>query len=211
MVSFVPQGPPMGLRESTHPALYTANMTLQVPPGYSNVSFIFDAQSTLGSRPVWSIGISAPPTEDYLDGFEAWYDSDYRPLMDSNTVLNRIEMRNEVAVLVRPMNSGGSLASSGSAPQVTALVQKVTGLVGRQNRGRMNWVGVVPEASVSEDGSLEPGLITSLQGTADTLMALATSTGDELTLFHNGSSDPTIITSLAVSRQSATIRRRNRR
>lgn len=189
----------------------TVNMTLVIPPGYSNVTFEFDNGSAIGSKPVWSIGISAPPTEDYLDGFEAWFDSDYRPLMDTTQTLNRIIMRNSVAVLERTMGSPGSQSGTFVSPQVTALVKKGTGLAGRTNRGRMNWYGVLPEAGVDQGGAIDDGRITSLQGTADSLMALATSTGDELSLFHNGSSDPTIITSLVVARQTATVRRRNRK
>lgn len=186
-------------------------MPLIVPPGYSQVSFIHNNPSPTGSKVVWSIGISAPPTEDYLDGFSGWWLGDMAPLTAANLTLERIEMRNQVAVLERTMADTGLGSAAYYAPQVTALVQKRTGMAGRANRGRMNWPMVLREEDVDAGGTISSGRVTSIQGTADSLMALATSTGDELVLFHSASSDPTIITQLLAAPQTATLRRRNRR
>lgn len=186
-------------------------MPLIVPPGYSQVSFLHNNPSPMGSKVVWSIGWSAPPTQDYIDGFSDWWNTDMKPLTQPGLWLERIEMRNEVAVMDATINNTGTSSGEFMAPQVTALIQKRTGLAGRTNRGRMNWPGVLREADVDQGGTIAGSRQTSLQGAADSLMALATSTGDSVVLFHSGSSDPTIITSLLVSPQTATLRRRNRK
>ena len=186
-------------------------MALIVPPGYSQVSFIHNNLSPLGSQLVWSIGISAPPTDDYLDGFQAWWNDDLKPLTNPGLALERIEMRNSVAVMERVVGNQGSGTGDFISPQVTALIQKRTGMAGRMFRGRMNWPGVLRESDVDAGGTILGSRQISIQGTADSLLALATSTGDELSLFHNASSDPTIITQLLISPQTATLRRRNRR
>ena len=186
-------------------------MPLQVPPGYSQVSFVHNNLSPTGSKVVWSIGISAPPTDAYLDGFEQWWLDDMRPLCNPALILEKIEMRNEVEVRERLMSVAGSGTGDYIAPQITALIQKRTGLAGRQFRGRMNWPGVLRESDVDGGGTIIGSRIISIRGTTDSLMDLATSTGDELVLFHNASSDPTIITQLLPAGQTATLRRRNRK
>jgi hypothetical protein len=108
--------------------------------------------------------------------------------------------------------------SSSPLPQNTAmLIKKVSGLTGRQNRGRFYLPGI-DESSVTEVGVLAAATITLIQGRLNTWL---TSVNDvvgitQMVILHQGLGDPpaigpTIITQLIIDPVVSTQRRRLRR
>lgn len=97
-----------------------------------------------------------------------------------------------------------------SPPQVQGLIRKVTGEVGRANRGR-TFVGDVPRDGISDAGQLLSGEQTALQTLADAIAAaLGSGNGlvDDHYLLHADGSAPTLVTNMVAEGTVATLRRR---
>lgn len=112
-----------------------------------------------------------------------------------------------------PAAIAGTASAPTVTPQVSALVQKVTGVGGRTGRGRIYFPGI-PEAQVSGGGILSNAWIDGLT-IAFNAMSVDTS-GDGLVpaLLHGVDSPvsaPYLITSFNCDIRCATQRRRNRR
>lgn len=106
-------------------------------------------------------------------------------------------------------NTAGALTVSTAPPQVAILIKKVTGLGGREGRGRMYMPGY-SETNINGDGSLGSTPLADLQTQADAFYT-ALQTGDlQMVLLHNSATVPTDVLSLQVDSRVATQRRRLR-
>lgn len=104
----------------------------------------------------------------------------------------------------------GSVSGNGTPPNTAILVQKVTALGGRRNRGRI-YLPAVTNYAGTEQGQLPAPIVTDLNDRLETWQD-ALGAADYLTyLFHSGSSDPTIISTWRATSTYATQRRRLRR
>lgn len=186
-------------------------MALNVPPTFSFVVMQFSAVNALGSKPIFTFGLGITPNAGTAAEIETWWDQAYQPFMTSGARLEEIRMTNIAEANERAVGLNGSVEGEASPPATSVLVQKRTGLVGRQNKGRMYWPFVCQDAQVDNGGNIFTGHLADLQLAATDLYDRAEADWGGMFLFHSGSSDPTPITSLVVSPTLATQRRRQRR
>jgi hypothetical protein len=91
-------------------------------------------------------------------------------------------------------------------------VKKVTELAGRANRGRFYFPGLLDDADVEDDGTVNPSTVTAFQGVMDNFVDDLATSGLPMAILHrDGAATPTIVTGLQVESQVATQRRRNRK
>lgn len=112
--------------------------------------------------------------------------------------------------------SESTLAAPGLAggtpppPQVCTLIQKVSGLAGRKNRGRM-YLPAVDEGQIGTDGIYLAATLGPLQTFATQFLADLSSSSIPMAILHTSPADtPTPVSSLNVSAKVATQRRRLR-
>jgi hypothetical protein len=107
--------------------------------------------------------------------------------------------------------TGGTLGTL--VQNTTCLVKKLTGEAGRKFRGRCYVPPIsLAEVDVSNTGMIDPTTLSTIQTNWDSFTgALSASTSiEELYLFHTDPTDPTQITDFQVEAQVATQRRRLR-
>lgn len=132
---------------------------------------------------------------------------------DSNTVLNEVRVleRTVGGELVAGLNTttaAGGASGTGASPQVAALIQKLTGLAGRNRRGRFYMPGAL---AVGETGQWNASTLTNLQNAADAFLAELTSRSIIMHLLHVDPADTPIgITELRAAAIVGTQRRRLR-
>lgn len=104
----------------------------------------------------------------------------------------------------------GSGAVDGASPQVAVLVRKLTGLAGREFRGRMYLPGP-SENAVTASGFLAATNLAAYQTAADNYLAALLSNAHPMILLHdNPATAVNTVTSLSVDPKVATQRRRLR-
>lgn len=189
---------------------------MNIPVGYGQIS--------------WDMGGAGLPTRGTVTlGFEnvggltaaaasgvaiaAWYDN-IRPLQSVDIVgcICTVKLGpNETGPAASSTSSGGGvITGTGLLPSATLLVQKVTALGGRRNRGRMYWPGLT-EADVDVAGNIAGARVTAFSGGFGDLFADLTAAGMEPVVLHSDAGAPTPITTFNVESQAATQRRRLRR
>lgn len=118
-----------------------------------------------------------------------------------------------------PIGTGGALSFEGPPPNTSVLLQKVTALGGRANRGRAFWPGLVSRTDLSESGVISGGPLAAIQADVDSFLAhLATGNGGAtaetpMVILHDETSPtttPTPVIDLVVDSLVATQRRRLR-
>jgi hypothetical protein len=113
------------------------------------------------------------------------------------------------------VGSGATGGGSGQSetPQTAALVQKVTGVGGRQGRGRM-YVPGIPETNFASDGSMSSGNQALWQTALNSLVTAMNAADLPPALLHSPAGPivaPFPITGLLIQGKAATQRRRIRR
>lgn len=186
-------------------------MGYNIPSGYSRVTVELGAASSLGSQIVFGFGVSLNPSEGLLDEVEAWVGEEYILRLSDQYSVQRIEARNNTSMLERSMSLQGDLPFDCAPPNVAALVRIGTGLIGRNHRGRIFLPGVLDEANVASDGSMQPTLRDSLQAMIDNLAVHIAALSGQIVILHSGVEAPTPATSSQVQAIVATQRRRLRR
>lgn len=186
-------------------------MPLIIPAGFAQVTFQFSTLSTIGSKAAWTFGMDRPPSAEAAAEIADWWNDSYKVHQSPGAILERIVMKSDVGEYTEEMGLPGTGGGSFAAPQIAALVQKRTGLVGRANRGRCYWPAFVRESEVDSGGVIDGSSLADYQAIADELVTRLAVLGAQMQIFHNDVSDPTPVTSFQVSGQTATVRRRNRR
>lgn len=92
------------------------------------------------------------------------------------------------------------------------LVRKFTNLGGRRNRGRMYLPpAYLPEANVNQVGTIDPAVVTTIQGHMASLEAQLVAVDLAMVVLHSNGGTPAFITQLTVQPKLATQRTRMRR
>lgn len=112
--------------------------------------------------------------------------------------------------VVKSVGTAGTQVSSPVSPQVAMLIDKITLLGGRKNRGKWFWPGL-PEAHVSAQGLIGSVDITAYNTALASFLAALTTADIPMLILHNDATSPTAVTELLVSSKVATLRDRLRR
>nr|CRY97496.1 hypothetical protein [uncultured prokaryote] len=182
-----------------------------IPAGFSRVSFDYTSISPLGSQPSWGIGVDVPPSDGLLDVMQEWWNDDLRTATDVDYTLIRIEARNDFIAIERPVGEAGALSATFCSPQVALLTSLTSPAVGRANRGRMYWPGVLPELYVTSQGVIEPTFAAGLRTKIEHLVDAVASLDGSLVILHSVEGVPSPVTNVTMQGQVATQRRRMRR
>lgn len=183
-----------------------------IPPGFSRVSFEYDAISAVGSKPTWGFGLDRPPSQELVDDLHTAYINFYNLFVSNGYTLTRIIARSDVGYAEWIGTTTGPVSSAAASPSVTPLVKAATGQAGRTNRGRIYPVGILTDNSVQDDGSLDPSAQADIQTMFNQFFTdIDGLQGAAPVILHSTSSDPTPVTSLTVQGVAATQRRRLRR
>jgi len=188
-----------------------------IPTGYGQATLVFTIPGP-SSPAMITFGYTASLTQGVNNQaesiFDAWATAGALwTAQDAQTVLNEVRVLRRIAS--GELESGlhvedraGSQAGEGAPPQVALLIQKITGLAGRKNRGRMYVPGVI---ATTQGGGWGGTFISDTQGRANTFFtALGTASADMVILHNNQLDTPTPVTGLNVVALSATQRRRIR-
>lgn len=195
-------------------------MSARIPPGFAEVAF----KATVGNLdPMYcffgvKLAAGITPTQNDTDFILAPATDNLKNLVSSGYVCGGgwvtwgsdggdIRIDGSVAPVA------GGRAPGAAPPNVATLVQKLTALGGRRNRGRMYLPGAV-ETDIDNEGlyGTTPLGVLQTAATAFRTQTLALAQVDQLVLLHEQAPfTPTEITSLVVSRTVATQRRRQRR
>lgn len=115
-----------------------------------------------------------------------------------------------LATATASVNAPGLFGSSPASPQVSTLIQKLTGFAGKQARGRM-YVPGLNRDEISVTGTIGSTRLSQLQTAADQFLIDLTTNGCPMVLLHTSPAvPPTVVTSLNVDDLVATQRRRLR-
>lgn len=186
---------------------------IYIPAGFSQVTHVFSLPSSDGAKPMTTTYMVADfPTAALAQYCHETYDthiwSAFGPVgqnMTETIVRDQISAANYVS-----LETGGS-TNEMSLPQVSLLVKKGTGLIGRPYRGRMYPPGLSYELTWDQSGKMSSGSQEDYQEGFDAwLDALQTGAANGMYLGHSAEIAPTEITSLTVDRVAATQRRRLR-
>ncbi len=186
---------------------------MNIPAGFVNVVHLFSRSLDPELMEV-AIGIEGSGTiPDLLDAVAtAWHDT-MQPVCNSDVALQELlAVDNSGTVGVKSgINDGGSAGGDPLPQNCCMLVKKLTGLAGREGRGRM-FIPFIGAGAVGPTGVIDSGSLSTYGGAAsdwyDALSGIADVDG--LFLFHNSATAPTPIESFAVDRMIATQRRRLR-
>lgn len=199
-------------------------MTLIVPPGFANASYVFTSDT--GTQPfVTTIGVDISAySGDHVSAanacFTAW-SSTMQSSTDSALTLDR------VSLAIGQDGPSGSVDSDFSPSAMTrtangvpmagcAIARKVTSEIGRRGRGRMFLPGSLNNGEVDEGGNVSSARVTSLNTALDAFydaLVAGPVTFDPVPpyLFHSQApTDPTPIEGLAVAQLMGWIRGRIR-
>lgn len=177
------------------------------------------------------VGSGVPSGAEMTFGFEN--EDDLDPVVVANTIgdiYDDSNMRNNFAtdcslssILVKlgPNVDGpsaevshlvpGTIAASGTTPQVALLITKMTAIGGRKGRGRFYQPGLA-EASVTQDGVIDPDYLAGAQSQYTDFLARLAGGALRMVLLHGSADDaPNGVGFLTVQSLVATQRRRLRR
>jgi hypothetical protein len=138
-----------------------------------------------------------------------------RSIMGVDATLSKVTVRANFAgpdlfVGEAVINAAGLEVRQLLPPQNAVLFQKLSGLAGRRNRGRM-YVPAIPEDLVDMAGMLDSGYLSNCQAAATSLLAEYSAAALPLVILHDDAAfAPTDVSALEVSPKVATQRRRLR-
>lgn len=183
-----------------------------IPNGYAVLQFIHtvDGSSELAMA---TLGIATPDpfTATLVEVAGDIYRDSILTELASNVTLITVRGVVGAGVLaeVAYADNGGA-AVDPCPPQVSYLINKITGVPGRQNKGRMYLPGV-RENQVDGGGQISGGQITGINGALDNLYAdLVAAFMDPVVLHSSVGDTPTTITALRCSSLVGTQRGRLR-
>lgn len=188
-----------------------------IPTGYSHVLLGFTgvyvptgAAMTFG---VQNVG-NETPVDLATSVLVQWQGASVDDLYTDGVSLTEIKVKNGPnstgAQGVISPNVLGNQTGPGIAPNCTMLIQKNTGLGGREGRGRFNLPGI-QEEDVDGAGNLDAIFLAAANPVWDDFLNGLITADLPMVLLHNSATAPTPVTSLNVSSRIATIRRRLRR
>lgn len=189
-----------------------------IPPGYAQINLIYGgvamprgAQNALGAFISPFVG----DTQALADSIANEWKIALQPALPSTVRMVSVRVKKGPnatgSEAVKAVGVNGSRSTDVDAPNVCALVRKVTASGGRTNRGRLFHPGVA-EGGTDAGGVLQSGERTLLQARYDLLVSNLVAINVGLVILHTALElVPTPITSLAVQDLVATQRRRLRK
>jgi hypothetical protein len=187
---------------------------MAIHEGFAQVSWTMQGASALGSVPtvVFGISIGSVPLTDAADDVKTAIDTNFTGDFLAPFNLAHIALRSATEEQDRTLSLTASSKSNPASPSTSLLVKKVTELAGRANRGRFYFPGLLDDADVEDDGTVNPSTVTAFQGVMDNFVGDLAIAGLPMAILHrDGAATPTIVTGLQVESQVATQRRRNRK
>lgn len=186
-----------------------------IPDGYSQHTYLFSGEM-LPTGAAITLGINfvaqtiVQEAADSRDNFQ----TNILPLLSSSLTFDGVLVKRGPnatgPIQFSPAGVAGGASAVGIAPNVSALVRKVTAAGGRKNRGRLFLPGML-ESNVDPAGTLSPTFQETLQDAwADFAGQLVLDDMGPVVL-HSDATAPTPVTSFGVDSKVATQRRRLRR
>jgi len=190
---------------------------MTIPVGYAQVMVTFGGIAVPhGAAIVFGVANPTPYSASDVGGLidDAFLASDIMALFSSSVTTEEVRTKLGPDATgpfnLRAMGYAGEDTADAVPPNTSALVGKVTGLGGRQGRGRMFWPGV-SEEDVTTSGVLSSAKVLALQTACDTFLDSLETNLVPMVILHGNSLTPTPVTKLSVSGVVATQRRRLRR
>lgn len=184
-----------------------------IPPGYWLAAHQFSCPAPGGlRRSVVTMGHQGPLIQQNVDAVrDSFYDEVWTQMGSAQYNYQGVVGYTEDISLEATTNQAGPLGAQPASPQVALLVRKLTGVRGRENRGRNYWPGMVYESDVDQAGVINTAQRNGFQGFFDAWYSALNTLECEPYLLHTASSDPTLILGFDVDAVVATQRRRLRR
>lgn len=113
-------------------------------------------------------GVGVANAQDAVDDFQANFNANIAPAMDSNVNIQPpfIKLGDGTNVPAEAVAAGAAIvggnAGTYAPPNIAALVKKTTGFGGKKSRGRTYIPFILPVTAVSENGTVDPGTATAL-------------------------------------------------
>lgn len=187
-------------------------MPLVVPPGYANAAFTFTG--AVGTQPYvttlgLSYGLQDESVVDVANALFDYYVDNLLPVTTNQLTLDRVQLyvgddgpSGSVDSSRAPVP--GAISSSNFTPTaMSAIARKVTARLGRSGRGRMFLPGVLGEANVDQDGTIQAvhrtALNLALFGFREDMVAADGIAMLPYLLHTNATQEPDLITSFVVS------------
>lgn len=186
---------------------------MPIAPGFSLVTHVIRIPAPGGTRDATcGYGIAGPPSnEAALDCHIAFNNNVVDDLMSSSATLVRTEVRNEIVAFSADTPHNGTKGADLAPPNVSVLVKKTTGLLGRKNTGRMYVPGIAQDGTFNAAGVMSTGDLEVYVNTFHNFFEDLTTAGALPYILHSGNDAPTKITDFQAQGVASTQRRRLRR
>lgn len=187
---------------------------MTIPTGFALSTIVIAGPFTDGTA-VTTIGTDIPGAfslQDVADNVKAAFASTvWSDAGNNDCTFQKVESRSATNVATASANIVGTHTGALAMINTALLVKKLSGLIGRANRGRMYIPGVLDEAAVDNDGRLATGTIGAYQDSLDAFLGAIIVASLSPVILHSSAATPTVITNLVVESQCGTQRRRMRR
>lgn len=188
---------------------------MSIPEASSVVTHVIETPGPKGVHlSTINYGWSTDPSLDQVTALHLAFLNLWGGIGSEETTLKRTIMRGDTLGFEYDQDQVGGNAGAIPSPQIALLVRKSTGLLGKENRGRMYFPCVLLEADIDDSGNCTGTGFTSLKGDIeDWYTGLGTNpdlTGG-MVIQHAAGTTPTPVTSITVESVVATQRRRLKR
>lgn len=189
------------------------------PVGYAEITAVFDIPGDAGpANVVLGHEVGALTTLlEILDGAtDVWTaDPGIMDMITVDVILESINVRwqesaGDPVIGDRQLNEPGRTNDEAASPQICMLVQKITGLGGRKNRGRSYLPGT-PQSVVAPSGLMSQGYYDTHVATIAAFFQQWAAADLEVRILHTSPADtPSEVVAMELVRKVATQRRRLR-
>lgn len=184
-----------------------------IPAGYWLGAHQFDCPAPGGTRrSVVTCGYQGPLIQENVEAVaESFLDEIWDNMGSGYYNYRGVVGYTEVLSLEATRNQPGPLSAQPATPNTALLVRKLTGVRGRENRGRNYFPGVVYESDVDASGEINSVQLSGFQAFFDAWYSALNTLECEPYLLHTEEVAPTLILGFEVDAVVATQRRRLRK
>lgn len=183
-----------------------------IPTGYSLVTHFVEMPFPGGTRTSsTSYGVAIPPTDEDAGALHSLYGTlIHNPLANIACALTGTVMRDELTAFEGTTVVYGANTNTLTSPNVSVLVRKRTGLLGRKNQGRMFPPGMSYENTWNSSGQMEIASQEDYDEAFNDWRVAVEGLGGDMVILHTDETTPTPIVNLSTDLTAATQRRRLR-